>query len=134
VICVDSSVWIAFFRDSGSSEARHLSDLLDSGDAAIPIPVKIEILSGAGRATLDRLREALSAVPTLYPTNHTWQAMDGWITAALRSGWRFGFADLLIAAIAAEQAAELWSLDQDFRRMEKLRFVRLHGYSVSGTS
>jgi predicted nucleic acid-binding protein len=56
----------------------------------------------------------------------TWTRLDAWIEAASSAGERFGFADLLIASIAADHGASVWSLDADFGRMARLRLITLH--------
>jgi predicted nucleic acid-binding protein len=127
VICVDTSVWVAFFRGREARIAEHLRDLLDRDDVAIPVPVRIEILSGAARADLPRLHRLLSALPLLLPSGATWPCMETWAQRAAAVGLRFGVGDLIIAAIAAEQGMRVWSLDSDFDRMRKLGWIEMYG-------
>jgi predicted nucleic acid-binding protein len=126
VIVVDTSIWVATLRSSASPLVAVLQRLLDNDDVALAIPVRIELLSGASASDRPRLRRALSALPVIYPTEATWQRIEEWIDRAGRSGQRFGFGDLLIAALAAELGAFVWSLDDDFERMSRLRFVGLY--------
>lgn len=123
MICVDTSVWVAALRDRGSVAGRVLEELLDRDDVALPIPVRVELLSGASRAQEPHLRRALSGLPLLLPTDATWERIDGWIRDATKRGHRFGFGDLLIAAIAADHNMPLCSLDSDFQRMQRLGFI-----------
>jgi predicted nucleic acid-binding protein len=124
LIAVDTSVWIDFFRGRAPT-AERLPALLDLDEVALPIPVRIEILSGAKRTERPRLNRVLSALPVLHPTRETWQRIEAWIVTGAASGQRFGMADLLIAALASEHECALWSLDADFLRMARLGLVTL---------
>ena len=89
-------------------------------------PVRVELLSGASRQDVTRLRRVLSALPLWLPTEATWSTMDTWAQRGGARGQRFGVGDLLVGAIAAEHGAPVWSLDADFVRMRRLGFVHLH--------
>ena len=126
MICVDTSVWVAALRARDSGAGRRLDGLLDGDDVALPIPVRVELLSGVSRAQEARLRRALSGLPVLFPTDATWERIDGWVLRAGDSGQRFGVGDLLIAAIAADHGLPVWSLDNDFGRMRRLGFIETY--------
>jgi predicted nucleic acid-binding protein len=126
LIVVDTSVWVASFRSDTSEEARHLDTLLESDQVGLAVPVRIEILSGASVTDQRRLKRVLSALPLLSPTEGTWQLIESWVVVASKAGDHFGVADLLIAALAAEQTASVWSLDSDFKRMGKLGLIQVY--------
>jgi predicted nucleic acid-binding protein len=126
VIFVDTSVWIAALRRRDAREARGLDALLERDEVALPAPVRFEILSGASTSDRPRLRRLLSALPTYFPSEQTWPLLDQWLEAAAMAGERFGFADTLIAAVAAQHGGPIWSLDADFTRMSRLGFVSIH--------
>lgn len=124
MVVVDSSVWIAALRTRASREAEVLHALLDADEVALPVPVRTELLSGAAAGDRARLRRGLSALPLVYPTDETWTLIDRWVELAGIAGQRFGLGDLLIGALASEIDALVWSLDQDFARMEAVGLVR----------
>jgi predicted nucleic acid-binding protein len=126
MIVVDTSVWVAALHDGGCREARVLAALLDADEVTLPVPVRIEMLAGASKRDLPRLRRTLSALPVVYPGEETWTLIDEWIDRTASRGQRFGFGDLLIGALAAETGALVWSLDADFARMSKAGLVQLY--------
>ena len=126
MIAVDSSIWITALRNKASNESRHLSVLLDQDEVTLPIPVRVEILAGASRRDLPVLRIALAALPVLYPAEQTWDLIETWVDRAAHAGERFGFADLLIGALAAQHSCSLWSADADFGRLARLGLLAMH--------
>ena len=81
---------------------------------------------GATRRDRPMLERLLSALPLVYPKPETWRRIDTWVARAGDAGERFGFADLLIGSLAADERASVWSLDRDFARMARLDFIEEH--------
>jgi predicted nucleic acid-binding protein len=119
MIVVDTSVWVAALRKRSGPEAHVLDALLEADEVALPVAVRIELLSGASNIDRPRLRRALSALPLVYPSDETWQTIDEWIERAAVAGQPFGVGDLIIGALASEVGALVWSLDADFLRMHR---------------
>jgi predicted nucleic acid-binding protein len=126
VIAVDSSVWITALRSPGSPEAITLRSLLDADEVALPVPVRTELLMGTRTRHRSALAHALAGLPLLYPTDETWREIDRWTERLTPAGHTFSIGDLLIGVLATEQGALVWSLDEDFTRLENLEFVRLY--------
>lgn len=123
MIVVDTSVWVAVLRSKGAPEAAILAQLVDADVVILPVPVRMELLSGCPAKDRPLLRRRLGAIEAAYPDDETWALMDRWLERTSSDGLRFGVGDLLIAALAAERGALVWSLDRDFERMEKLGLV-----------
>ena len=128
MIAVDTSVWITALRSREAPEAPILSALLDAGEVMLPVLVRIQLLLGASGRDRARLRRVLAALPVAHPSDSTLGAHGDVGGEGHRCGPEFASraGDLLLAAIASEQGALVWSLDRDFARMERLRFVSLY--------
>ena len=124
MIIVDTSVWVQALRRGTSEEAGVLRTLLDADEVALPLPVRIELLSGVSAEQRAALTRALAALPVARPTDETWTQVERWGEAAARAGQHFAITDLLIAALTREVGGLVWSLDGDFRRMADLGFVQ----------
>jgi len=126
VIVVDTSVWIEAHRRPAGATAAVLSALLDADKVALALPVRLELLAGVSRSDRPALARGLSALPVLRPSSDTWDRIARWVPEAANHGQRFGLSDWLIAALADEIGALIWSLDRDFVDLEGLRLVRLY--------
>lgn len=124
MIVVDTSVWIDAHRHPSRSRAAALRTLLDADEVALALPVRLELVAGVSRRDRPALLRGLSALPLLRPEDETWNQVERWIPAAADKGHWFGASDWLIAALAHEIGGLVWSLDEDFARLERLKMVR----------
>jgi len=127
VIVVDTSVFVATMRQPLGPPASTLRGLLDADAVVLPLPVRMELMSGVAAHDRERFRRALSALPLAVPDEDTWRLVERWIEPAAARGHRFAVSDLLIAGLAAELGALVWSLDADFERMETLGLIQRYG-------
>ena len=124
MIVVDTSVWVASFRDPKGTAAATLKSLIDADEACLALPVRLELSAGLAPAERTRFRRAVTELPLAVPTEDTWRLVERWIDDAADAGQRFAVVDLLIAALAHELTGLIWSLDGDFERMARLGFVQ----------
>lgn len=136
MILLDTSVLALAYRraprpGNGHSAVREFARLLDD-DAPMAVPgiVVQELLSGVmGTAAFRKLDDLLSGFPLLLATRET-HVLAGELRSCCRAkGVAAGTVDCLIGAHAIEVNAELFSTDDDFKRMAKHTSVRL--YKVS---
>jgi predicted nucleic acid-binding protein len=117
---------VAVLRSASSPEAPQFAALLDADEVLLAAPVRTELLGGARGDQRRQLRRLLTALPVVYPDAETWRMMDRWADEARDRGERFGVGDLLVGALAHEAGALVWSLDADFDRMARLKFIALY--------
>ncbi len=124
MIVVDTSVWVATRRHPAGEVSTTLQGLLDADEVALALPVRLELWAGTAKADRRAFRRAFSALPLLVPTEETWKLLEEWIALAADAGERFAVTDLLIARLADDTGAGVWSLDSDFERMARLKLVQ----------
>jgi predicted nucleic acid-binding protein len=126
VIVVDTSVWVEAVRRPDDRPADVLRSLIDADEVGLPLPVRMELMAGIARKDRKAFARGLSALPVLVPSEETWTIAEGWIAPAADAGQRFAVTDLVIGALADQAGALIWSLDDDFVRLEALGFARLY--------
>jgi predicted nucleic acid-binding protein len=131
VIVVDTSVWIDFFRDSGSWQVEHLAQLIaDDDPIALTDIVLTEVLQGLPNdREARRVERRLLAFDVL-----RLEALDDFRRAAslYRQARSRGITirrtlDCLIASVCVRDGAPLLHADADFDRLAtctRLRVVR----------
>jgi predicted nucleic acid-binding protein len=127
LILVDTSVWIDFFSTSPGSAGDELRRMVDEAETfALTGVVVTEILQGLKR-DIHRIERFLSMWEMLEPRGFSTYREASAISRLARSkGISLTTIDTLIAAIALEHDASLFSLDKDFSRIAHLTRLVLY--------
>ncbi len=125
MVVADTTVWIEFFNDP-ESEEKHVIDLLiDNDQLAFVGPVLAELLQGcrtAGEA--NAILDHVSALPFLEMNFSAWRRAGEISSSLRRKGTTLPLMDVIIAAIALEHDAEVFTIDPHFRRIPGLKLHR----------
>ncbi len=121
-ILIDTSVWIPFFNLPRSIEKTIPDRLIDRGDVVMTGVVLSELLQGvSGAKERNQIHAAFLPFPFLEATFHTW-ALAGELGLKLRSrGRKTPLSDLVLAAVAIENNAVLFTKDKHFDNIPGLK-------------
>ena len=127
MILVDSSVWIDFFSSSPGRAGDELRRMIsDAEPFALTGVVVAEILQGLTRDVAP-MEHYLSQWELLEPAGFsTYREAAAIFRAARAKGVSLTTIDALIAAIALEHGASVFTLDKDFSRIARLTGLALY--------
>jgi predicted nucleic acid-binding protein len=131
LILVDSSVWIDFFSSAPGRAGNELRRMIsDAEPFALTGVVVTEILQGLTRDA-GRVEGYLSQWELLEPRGfRTYREAAEIFRLGRAKGVSLTTVDVLIAAIALEQRASVFTLDKDFFRIARLTGLPLHPLPV----
>lgn len=124
---VDTSAWIEFLRDTGSTTCIQVDEAL-RGEIAICEAVRMEVLAGSRDAAhLDGLRRLLAraAMISIEPRDFD-SAASLYIQCRRRGETVRKLIDCLIAAVAIRADVPLLHQDSDFETLARHTGLKLH--------
>ena len=127
MLLVDSSVWIDFFSNApglGGHELRRM--IADSEPIALSGVIVTEVLQGLQR-DVESIEHQLSLWDLLEPRGFkTYRDAAALFRLARSRGVSLTTVDALIAALALEGGATLFTLDKDFERLGSFTDLKFH--------
>ena len=127
MILVDSSVWIDYFSAAPGRTGAELRRMIaDAEPFALTGLVVMEILQGL-RRDVGRIERYLSQWEMLEPSGFaTFREAAAVFRTARGKGLTLTTVDALIAAIALEHSASVFTLDKDFNRIAPILGLALY--------
>lgn len=127
MILVDSSVWIDFFSSSPGKAGGELRRMIEESEPfALTGVVVSEILQGLTRNVAE-IEQFLAQWELLEPTGfQTYRTAAAIFRSARGKGIALTTIDTLIASLALEHRASVFTLDRDFSRIAAITGLVLH--------
>ncbi len=122
MIVVDSSVWIAFFRDSKSPTALKLTGIKDTGEIIVGDIILLELLQGArdqSHASLIEIQLSAFHIANMLDAHLAVIAARNYRTLRQRGITVRKSADLIIGTFCIEHGHSLLQHDRDFTPMHE---------------
>jgi predicted nucleic acid-binding protein len=134
LILVDSSVWIDFLNSNRGRAGNELERLIGSAaELVLAGVVVIEVLQGLRREVAE-VGRLLAGWPLIEPTGFGSYLVAASIFRQARArGLTLSTVDALLASLAIEYQANLFTLDKDFERLA-FSGLRLHEFDHNGRS
>ena len=129
MILVDSSVWVDFFSSSPGLAGGELRRMIEESEHfALAGVVVAEVLQGLTRDA-GSIEQFLAQCDILEPRGfETYREAAAIYRAARAQGISLTTIDTLIATIALEHGASVFTLDQDFSRIARITRLELYQF------
>jgi predicted nucleic acid-binding protein len=129
VILVDSSVWVDSFKSHSGPAGVELRRMIEEGEPLVLTGIVVaEVLQGLIRdaGVIERF---LAQWDMLEPKGFdTYRSAAAIYRAGRKSGTTSSTIDSLIAAIALEHGASVFTLDRDFVRIARMTGLQLYSF------
>jgi predicted nucleic acid-binding protein len=126
MVLVDTSVWIAFFREKSSTAAKALDTLLEEGEVCICGLIEAELIPGLRQNDRERVRSLLAGVSRIEISPDIWSNILKIQESALTQGLGpFSIPDLILTALAIRNNIPIFSLDRHFEDLSGLTSLTL---------
>ena len=125
MVVVDSTLWIDFFRGSNEPGRAALRQLIRAHQAVLTGIVLAEVLQGCrtpGEA--NTVLDHVSALPFLEMNFSAWRRAGELSSGLRRKGTTIPLTDLIIATLAMEEDAEVFTTDPHFQKIPGLKLYR----------
>ena len=129
MILVDSSVWVDFFSSSPGPAGGELRRMIEESEPfALTGVVVVEVLQGLTKDS-GPIERFLAECDMLEPAGfETYRGAAAIYRAARAQGISLTTIDTLIAAVAMEHGASVFTLDQDFLRITRITSLALYRF------
>lgn len=126
MILIDTSAWVEFLRDTGSSVCSRVDALIDQ-DIATCDPIRMELLAGArDDHHLDALRRLLARATVLATRPSDYETAAALYRTCRRRGLTVRkLIDCLIASVAIREGVPILQADADFETLAAHTPLRL---------
>lgn len=117
----DTCIWIDYFKNKGPVPFE-LTRLLKKGEIVIAGPVVYELLQGAKtQKDAEVIKEVTRALSNLEVTEKIWLLAGDLFFDLRRKGITLPPSDVLLAAIAIENNCSLFTIDNHFDHIHRVR-------------
>ena len=119
-VLVDTSIWIAYFKDTDPVLTERIDDVLTDSDVYVPRVVIAELIQGAKtEKEISVIEDFVEAFNVIDQTDNTWLRAGRLSFSMKRKGVTVNIVDCYIAVIAKENNCKIMTLDEHFKGIKK---------------
>ncbi len=125
-VLIDTSVWIAYFKNSQKQLTVKVDDLLTHAHVYVPKVVIAELIQGAKtEREIAIIEEFVDAFTVIDQTADTWQKAGRLSFSMKKKGLTVHIIDCYIAVLAIEHDCSILTLDEHFKSIQKFLKIDL---------
>ena len=119
-VLVDTSIWIAYFKDTDPVLTERIDGVLTDSDIYVPKVVIAELIQGAKtEKEISVIEDFVEAFYVIDQTENTWLHAGRLSYSMKRKGITVNIVDCYIAVIAHENNCKIMTLDEHFKGIKK---------------